>query len=341
MKEKIRVLFIKPWDASFINTDAEILDANFDVKIVKYDGINPMKKPVKSMLNLIDLAKETLRADICFTWFAGFHALIMVLLAKIFKRKSIVVVGGYEVAKVPEINYGALLNQRVMRRIKWTLEHADKILAVSEFSRKEILDFVKIETTLIYNAVDTSRFTLGTGKEDLVITVGFINRETITRKGFETFVKAARYLPEVRFVLIGDCEDRSIDLLRAIAPKNVLFPGFLSKTELINYYQRAKVYCQLSRYESFGVSLAEAMSCGCVPVVTPNGALPEVVGKTGFYARYGDVRDTVEAIRKALNSDNGEMARKRVEEMFSLEKRKKELIRVVKELLWGESDESA
>jgi len=49
------------------------------------------------------LFKGVLWADITFSWFADTHAFLAVLLSKLFRKKSIVVVGGYEVANVPEI----------------------------------------------------------------------------------------------------------------------------------------------------------------------------------------------------------------------------------------------
>ena len=70
--------------------------------------------------------------------------------------------------------------------------------------------------------------------------------------------------------------------------RHIEFTGFVTDDELLGWYQRAKVYCQLSYYESFGMAAAEAMLCECVPVVTRKGALPEVVGETGFYVEYGE-----------------------------------------------------
>lgn len=333
MNKKLRVLFIRPSKSSFIQNDLELLQKHFDVRVINFTS-NVKKKPMEALKVLFFMIEGVLWADITLSWFADIHALIMVLLAKIFKRKSIVVVGGYEVAKVPEIGYGALVNPKLARRIRWVLEHADKILAVSEFSRKEILDFIdRRDVHLVYNAVDCSKFRPEKRKENLVITIAsLIHQKTIGLKGLDTFVKAAKHLPEVRFVLIGGYEDGTIDKLKAIAPQNVEFVSFLSHPELIEWYQRASVYCQLSRYESFGVSLAEAMSCGCVPVITRNGALPEVVGSTGFYVNYGDENETADAIRKALHSGKGKEARERIVKLFSIERREKELKKVIEDL---------
>jgi glycosyltransferase involved in cell wall biosynthesis len=113
----------------------------------------------------------------------------------------------------------------------------------------------------------------------------------------------------------------------------VSFTGFVEDEELIRWYQRAKVYVQLSLYESFGMSLAEAMLCECVPVVTDRGALPEVVGDTGFFVPYGDEKATAEGIRAALRSDKGPVARKRVEEAFPIKKREAALIESIEGLV--------
>lgn len=165
-----------------------------------------------------------------------------------------------------------------------------------------------------------------------MITVSGINKSTVKRKGMESFVKSARYLPHVHFVVIGGWLDNSIEHLKSIAPQNVEFTGFVSDDELMEWYQKAKVYCQLSLYESFGVALAESMCCECVPVVINNAALPEVVGDTGFYVPYGDPEATAEAIKEALDSDKGKEARKRIEDMFLIEIRESKLMNSIKVL---------
>jgi len=45
---------------------------------------------------LIETIKGVLWSDVTFSWFADVHAFVAVLLSKMFRRKSIVVVGGYE-----------------------------------------------------------------------------------------------------------------------------------------------------------------------------------------------------------------------------------------------------
>jgi len=73
------------------------------------------------------------------------------------------------------------------------------------------------------------------------------------------------------------------------------------------------------------------MSCECVPVVTDKGALPEVVGETGFYVK-GDVDSIAKVVKKALRS-NGKNARKRIIKLFDIKKREKKLTKVILEVM--------
>ena len=73
---------------------------NFDMKAAHYSGKKRMLK------FLIETIKGVLWLDTTFSWFADVHAFAAVLFSKIFKRKTIVVVGGYEVAKVLEVKEG-------------------------------------------------------------------------------------------------------------------------------------------------------------------------------------------------------------------------------------------
>lgn len=314
----------------FLKRDIAILKNYFEIRTAPTFN---RKKPITSLPSIFKILKGTLWADLTFSQFADTHAFLAVLFSRIFRKKSIVIVGGHEVARVPEIGYGAMLNPIYAQVVRFVLKHADKLFAVSEFNKREILKYTKNKNVkVVYgsNIIECDKFSPSGEKEDLVITVGFIRHATIKRKGFETFIRAAKYLPNLRFVLVGNCLDNSIESLKAIAPSNV---AFNDDQALLELYQKARVYCQLSYHESLGVALAEAMACECAPVVTDKGALPEVVGDTGFYVPYGNPEETAKAISKALNSDKGKRARERIKKMFSMERRERELIMEIQRLL--------
>ena len=320
-KRKRKVLFIFSVAlSSFKQKDLDILTRHFDVQVINYKGLR----------SLFEILRGVLWADVTFSWFAGEYAFWAALLAKTFRKKSIVVAGGGEVAKVPEIGYGIMLNPKAARKVKLALKYSDKVLAVSEFNKKEILKYTDSnKVKLIYHGINYNKFGPGKVKENMVVTISNISNIYVKRKGLDTYVKAAKYLPDTKFMIIGKPVEGAIEELKLMSPLNVEFTGFIPNEELLRYCQKAKVYCQLSIHEAFGIALAEAMLCECIPVVTNNAAIPEVVGATGFYVPYGDEKATAEAIKNALNSARGKEARERIKNVFPIERREEELVRII------------
>jgi len=274
-------------------------------------------------------------ADVFFIWFAGPHAYWTIRFINKFPVRSIVVVGGNEVAKVEEIEYGSVLDTDKAKKVRFVLRSADRILTVSECNNSEIIACDKdLKPVTVYNGVDVGKFSPENDeKKRCVLTVGYIDRSTLKKKWLDTFVKAAKYLQDIDFYLVGKCTDDSIDQLRSFATENVHFIGFITDDELLELYRQTKVYCQLSRHESFGVALAEAMSCECVPVVTKNGALLEVVGDIGFFVPYDDPQTTAKVIIKAMDSNNGRKARDRIVNVFDIKIRKEKISRIIDEMM--------
>ena len=81
-----------------------------------------------------------------------------------------------------------------------------------------------------------------------------------------------------------------------------------------------------SKYEGFGLVIAEAMACGCFVIATDCGGTAEIMGNTGILVPPQDKRALALAIQQAfsLNTqaivENNKKARKRIEDLFSLEK---------------------
>jgi glycosyltransferase involved in cell wall biosynthesis len=87
---------------------------------------------------------------------------------------------------------------------KIALTFADILPLVSKFTYFEALNYLKTRyIKVIYHGLDTDLFKPYGMKKDnkLIITAGAINRTTILRKGLETFVGCAKYLPDMKFVL--------------------------------------------------------------------------------------------------------------------------------------------
>ncbi|MCK9569741.1 glycosyltransferase [Candidatus Pacearchaeota archaeon] len=308
-----KIAFIYYDFSSFVKQDYEILSKHFAVEKVSY------RRPK----DILKIARAIFNSDLTYSWFASGHAFAACVFSKLFGKKSIVVAGGYDVSYMPEVNYGLYCGSRIRRFMTdYVLRNADKILAVSEFTAREALNKQPTaKINIIYNAVDTTKVHAKGEKQNLVITVG----TNIQRKRLDIFIETAGILPNIRFAIVGlrDCD---IEHLRQDKPQNLELHGKVP--DILSYYRAAKVYCQLSFHEGFGVAMAEAMACECVPVVTRCGAMPEVVGDTGAYVPYGSAKATADGIVTAMYM-NGTAARKRIVENFSIRRREKKLLEVI------------
>ncbi|HMC97284.1 MAG TPA: glycosyltransferase, partial [Flavobacteriales bacterium] len=66
-------------------------------------------------------------------------------------------------------------------------------------------------------------------------------------------------------------------------------------------YGSATYYLQLSVSEGFGNALCEAMLCGCIPIVSSTGAMPRIVGDTGYIVQRRDPDVLERTIREAMS----------------------------------------
>ncbi|WP_321430911.1 glycosyltransferase family 4 protein [uncultured Methanolobus sp.] len=210
---------------------------------------------------------------------------------------------------------------------------ANLVTVPSNYSKKSILDFnINIGDKLVVfpNLINHSKYSCNNLEKNnkKVVTISSINKWYIYRKGLVEFVQSACYLPDFDFYLIGKYDD-SINDLKKIAPNNVHFTGFLPDEELIKHLCTSSVYCQLSIFESFGYALAEAMLCGCVPVVTQNASLPEVVGDAGYYVNSMDPSEIANKIKDASISGKFRKSRSQIVNNFAVKTKKIDFVELV------------
>jgi glycosyltransferase involved in cell wall biosynthesis len=215
------------------------------------------------------------------------------------------------------------------------MRSARTLMTNSEYSRSEIEHNCAIpagRVSVVHHGVPDQALPPA-AKQRLALSAGIVDATNLERKGFRPFVEAAALLPDVEFVLAGKLVGDAGEILAASASPNVRITGWLEDQELQELYARAAVYVQPSKHEGFGVSVAEAMLARCVPVVTPAGALPEVVGDTGVILADPRPETVAAGILEALAQTPGEAARSRVLERFSVEQRRQGLFALLDHLI--------
>ncbi|MBA2475178.1 MAG: glycosyltransferase family 4 protein [Actinobacteria bacterium] len=325
-----RILLAYSRPARFVQLDRDILRERFAVEEWEQPG---------RLANPLRLVPAVRRADLVFGWFASWHTFLPVTLAWLLGKPSLLVVGGFDVAALPEIGYGYQQGGPQRWLSRWVMARATLLVVNSEFSRREVEANVGLrgkQVRVVYHGVPDELGELDGGeREPGALTVSAVARLSLERKGLRPFVETGALLPEMPFVLVGEWQDDAIEELRRRAAPNVSFRGWLSREALDDELRRAAVYVQASRHEGFGLAVAEAMLAGCIPVVTAVGALPEVVGEAGVRIEGAEPEQIAAGIRRALELGEGarRQARERILRHFPLERRRDALLELVDALL--------
>ena len=130
----------------------------------------------------------------------------------------------------------------------------------------------------------------------------------------------------LKLLIVGDGSERkNLENLAdglGIAEK-VYFAGMADYSKVPYFNKMLDVYAALSNYESFGVAVIEAQSCGKPVVVSDAGGLPEVVedGVTGFVVERKNAEAAAEKLEKlvldaALRERMGNAGRERVLKLY-------------------------
>jgi len=283
--KKQSILFVYIDYSTFVQADFEILSSFANISKYQF-------KPVKGLVRTgFELLKELIfliflgyRYDSVFIWFSDYHSLLPVLYATIFRKKSFVVIGGYDVASLPEFKYGALSNPVRAFFSRKTLKLATMCFPVAEALKKKLLEIIPdAKAEVIATRQDAEKFNFTCfDREKRVITLSATNNyQRFMVKGLDRFRELALKLPEFEFQLIGASE--SVRHYFEPLPQNLILLPAANFDQMIQYYRSASFYAQLSRSEGLPNALCEAMLCGCIPIGTNVGDIKitiENIGKT-------------------------------------------------------------
>ncbi|MFN6484679.1 MULTISPECIES: glycosyltransferase family 4 protein [unclassified Nostoc] len=173
---------------------------------------------------------------------------------------------------------------------KLALTKADKIISVSNYTRKRLLEDKSIDPekiVLLPNTFDASQFKINPKPAYLLKRYNLSNEQpvilTVTRLGrmakykgydqiLQALIKVRLHVPNVHFILAGKGDDlpRINDLVSSLNLQDcVTIAGFVPDEELCDYYNLCDVFALPSKGEGFGIVYLEALACG-KPVLAGN-----------------------------------------------------------------------
>lgn len=331
----MKILFVHQGLQSFVKKDLDILQEAHEVRVIEWKGgLGGI------VTNLLPLWKGTVWCDLTFSWFGKLNAFFTVLFSKLLRKGSVVVAGGDDVGIWIYRGRKHFLCSHPVKRWfpRFIFRNADWVIAISGSNYDDVLANAgasKEKVELIYHGFDNRFFKKAEGVKRLsnrIITVSHVTKENFVRKGVELFIHAAMLLPEYEFIVVGQLEEDPVDLAGSL-PVNVFFAGPKYGKELVEVMSSACVYVQASYWESFGCSLAEAMLCECVPVVSRLTSLPEVASDSAYYIDKMNPDELAKMI-VAASKDKvmGKYARQRIVDIFPLEKRENKILEKLRQL---------
>jgi glycosyltransferase involved in cell wall biosynthesis len=347
------VLYVKPSNSSFVKIDQEILEKSFAT--VTYNL--KMNSPIRFLLSLTGMVFYALifsyKYKIIFTRFADYYSGILAFLAKILRKKLVIVVGGYDVYYLPDQNYGAYSKKWRGKFTRYALNNAYALLPNSSaliYEKNTYASDIPIEAGIkfyapntkaiikqIHNGFKTEKWNIDNTiqKESLVLTIAMVDDMiTYKIKGIEHYIATAHLLSHVNFTIVG-ISNSFINNNNINIPSNLTVIEKLPHNELLDYYLKSKVFCLFSLTEGMPNVLCEAMLCKCIPVVSNVSIMPEIVGESGYIVNKRDINEMASKIELALASgnDKAEAARNRIIENYSFERRENELTGFIKSIL--------
>lgn len=273
-------------------------------------------------------------------------------------QKSKRVMSIYDISFIKYPNYINSVVKRYTEQVQRCLQWTDLIITISESSKRDIVESLKVEPESVYVTPLASRYhpnylslELLKQLEELtnydfaqpyILFVSTIEpRKNITSLILAFNLLKQKYKIEHRLILIGQKGWHYKPILAEIenSPyKNQIHHlNYLSDKLVALFYSRADVFVYPSYYEGFGLPVLEAMTLGA-PVVTSNtSSLPEVVGDAALLIDPHDSTSLAKAILQVISDpklrnqliDKGKKRAK----LYSWERTAKETLKAYRTLL--------
>jgi len=206
-----------------------------------------------------------------------------------------------------------------------SLKRADKIIAVSEFTKEEIIKYYRInpeKIECVYNSINDNFLTDEVSEEkvrevkikynlpeNFILYIGTLQPRKNIPQLIKAFGRIKDRLGNFKLVICGNKKSHNYDekIEESIKTKNlensVIFPGFIDEEDKKFVYKLAHVFVFPSLYEGFGIPILEAMSQN-IPVLASNIPSLKEIAENG--ALYFDVTSLDDFSKKlySISMDN-------------------------------------
>jgi len=235
-----------------------------------------------------------------------------------YPKKSIVTVHDLAIYKNPAWFPSQIFSTKLL--VPRSLRSADKIIAVSESTRKDLKEIFNVpakKVKVIYEGAQVKKILVRSKNDSLkrfklwskyILFIG-----TLTpRKNIIALLRAYKQIlswepgfSEYQLVLAGAKSFKSEEIFDEIKDlklnKQIKYLGYITHNQKIELMKKATCFTFPSSYEGFGLPVLEAMVLG-TPVITSDiSSLPEVAGKAALLVNPEKEQEIAKALKKLLS----------------------------------------
>lgn len=193
------------------------------------------------------------------------------------------------------------LSARIYHRfcMRFSVRRAKQIIAISEFTKKDIVDYYKVDPakiTVIHLGVNFAKFSPSGPSKNLpfnikapyILYTGRLEAKKNIINLIKGFNLVREKVPNLSLVLAGkrgygwEAIKKTINQLPKITQEKIIQPGYINDEEYILLLQNAAVFSLISNFEGFGLPILEAMACGVPVVCSDTTSLPEIAGEAAI-----------------------------------------------------------
>ncbi len=255
---------------------------------------------------------------------------------------------------------GSLKNTIVQKIfLKKSLRNADKIIAISKATKKDIAELYKIDDNkvkVIYNGTNLNDEKLDISndkKQEIAEKFGikdtpylFFLSTIEPRKNIETLILAFNYIKrrentKLKLIIAGGFGWKYQSVLELIQKsdykEDIFMPGYITKEEKKYLYENTICFVYPSLYEGFGLPVLEAMANKALVITSDVSSLPEVGGSIAYYyesvLNYGNLGNKILEVMHLGEEDKQARINQGLEQVkkFTWEKCAKETLDIFKQ----------
>ncbi len=288
------IVYANQKSAIFLNN----LPTNIKIKVINFKKTNRLSFFLWQQFKFPYILKKE-RIDLLFC---------ASLLTPFFYRKKITTI--HDAAPFVLKDENNLIAKIFWRINLWFGIHTSlKMITVSEFSKKELIKYLKVDSDkleVIYNGspqIITTNYLHTEKNKKYLITIG----NARPRKNLETLFKAITLLkneiPDLKLLIIGKMDKRMANLKQRYSNENIVFAGFIEEEKKYDLIKNSIALVFPSLYEGFGLPIVEAGVLKTPVICSDIPAFREITNGSALFFEPKNEKDLVEKIKRIINSE--------------------------------------